>query len=299
VELNRVIADFEKLLRRMIREDIEIQLRLLPSTPKIRADVGQIEQVIMNLAVNAQDAMPGGGHLIIETDVATLEETSDAEHHDVQPGTYVVLAVHDTGEGMDAKIRERIFDPFFTTKEKGKGTGLGLATVYGIVKQHGGGIRVYSEPNQGTTFKIYLPAEPGSAAELDASSRTSKISKGTETILLAEDNDMVRELAVAILERQGYAVLPAASGAECLRMLPDLNESLDLLITDVIMPDMNGKALFQLVATQFPRVKVLYMSGYTDDVIVHHGVLDEGIAFIQKPFTVQSLAAKVREVLES
>ena len=209
-----------------------------------------------------------------------------------------MLAVSDTGHGMDARTRERIFDPFFTTKEKGKGTGLGLATVYGIVKQHSGSIWVYSEPGGGSAFKIYLPAVAGTAMDRSEPLTVSEDSEGTETVLLAEDSDMVRNLAMQILERQGYTVLSGANGAECLRLLVDHSGPLALLVTDVIMPDMNGRMLFERVSALCPGVKVLYMSGYTDNVIVKHGVLEEGIAFIQKPFTVQSLAAKVREVLD-
>ncbi len=298
VDLNRAISSFETLLRRMLREDIEVRTKLSPSLTTVLADVGQIEQVIMNLAVNAQDAMPDGGRISIETETAELDETYTAEHHGVQQGPYILLAMSDTGQGMDAETREHIFDPFFTTKEKGKGTGLGLATVYGIVKQHGGSIWVYSEPGKGSTFKIFLPAARAGITDSITPLTMSKNGCGTETILLAEDNDMVRNLTVHILERQGYAVLSGTNGTECLRLLADHAGPLDLLITDVVMPDMNGKMLFERVATRCPGIKVLYMSGYTDDVIVQHGILEEGIAFIQKPFTVQSLAAKVREVLD-
>lgn len=298
VDLNRAISSFETLLRRMLREDIEVRTKLSPSRTTVLADVGQIEQVIMNLAVNAQDAMPDGGRISIETETAELDETYTAEHHGVQPGPYILLAMSDTGQGMDAETREHIFDPFFTTKEKGKGTGLGLATVYGIVKQHGGSIWVYSEQDKGSTFKIFLPAALAAVTDSITPLTMSKNGRGTETILLAEDSEMVRNLTVHILERQGYTVLSGTNGTECLRLLADHDGPLDLLITDVVMPDMNGKMLFERVATRCPGIKVLYMSGYTDDVIVQHGILDEGIAFIQKPFTVQSLAAKVREVLD-
>jgi two-component system cell cycle sensor histidine kinase/response regulator CckA len=210
-----------------------------------------------------------------------------------------MLAVSDNGHGIDPEIRERIFEPFFTTKEKGKGTGLGLATVYGIVKQHGGSVWVYSEPGKGSTFKIYLPLTSEAAARLDATSRMSGNDCGTETVLLAEDSDLVRKLAEHILEKQGYTVLSGASGTECLELLENHGGPLDLLITDVIMPDLNGNELYQQVAAHRPGTKVLFMSGYTEDVIVHHGVLQEGIPFIQKPFTVQGLAAKIREVLDN
>ncbi|MBI5602171.1 MAG: PAS domain S-box protein [Deltaproteobacteria bacterium] len=298
VDLNRAISSFETLLRRMLREDIEVRTKLSPSRTTVLADVGQIEQVIMNLAVNAQDAMPDGGRISIETEIAELDETYTAEHHGVQPGPYILLAMSDTGQGMDAETREHIFDPFFTTKEKGKGTGLGLATVYGIVKQHGGSIWVYSEPGKGSTFKIFLPSAQAAVTDSITPLAMPKNGRGTETILLAEDSEMVRNLTVHILERQGYTLISGSNGTECLRLLADHDGPLDLLITDVVMPDMNGKMLFERVATRCPGIKVLYMSGYTDDVIVQHGILDEGIAFIQKPFTVQSLVAKVREVLD-
>ncbi|HAA04913.1 MAG TPA: hybrid sensor histidine kinase/response regulator [Syntrophobacteraceae bacterium] len=249
--------------------------------------------------VNAQDAMPADGRISMETDMVELDATYAAEHHGVRPGSYVMLAVSDTGHGMDAQTRERIFDPFFTTKEKGKGTGLGLATVYGIVKQHDGHIWVYSERGKGTTFKLFLPAANDAVADEGAESRAARPSRGTETLLLAEDSDLVRDLAVQILKREGYTVLSGASGHECLTLLDNHRGRLDLLVTDVIMPDLNGKVLFQQVAARRPGVRVLYISGYTEDVIVHHGVLEEGISFIQKPFTVQGLATKVREVLDS
>jgi two-component system cell cycle sensor histidine kinase/response regulator CckA len=299
VDLNRVISSFEPLLRRIVREDIEIKMALSPSISTIHADVGQIEQVIMNLAVNAQDAMPNGGTLTMETGMAELDEAYAAEHHGVQPGFYVMLTMSDTGHGMDAKTREHIFDPFFTTKAKGKGTGLGLATVYGIVKQHDGSIWVYSEPGYGSTFKIYLPGVAAAVADLPVSLQVVEDIRGTGTVLVAEDSEVVRNLAVNILERQGYTLLSAPSGAECLRLLGEQDGPLDLLLTDVVLPDMNGKALFQLVAARSPGVKVLYMSGYTSDVIVQHGALEEGTAFIQKPFTVQGLATKVREALDN
>lgn len=214
------------------------------------------------------------------------------------PGRYVMLAVQDTGEGMDAEVRDRIFIPFFTTKAMGKGTGLGLATVYGIIKQHGGYIWVDSEPGRGTTFKIHLPAMEAPAPVEEVPLEESTAFRGTETVMVVEDNDMVRDLAVRVLLHLGYRVLAAESGAECLRMLGDHSGPLDLLLTDVVMPEMNGKVLFEQVSARFPHVKVLYMSGYAEDVIAHRGVLDEDVNFIQKPFSLQSLAAKVREVLE-
>jgi PAS domain S-box-containing protein len=300
VDLNEVAAGFVQLLRRTIREDITIAVTPAPALPLVRVDAGQIEQVIMNLVVNAQDAMPDGGKIIIETGVMDLDEEYAASHVGVVAGRFVVMAVTDTGFGMDATVREQIFAPFFTTKEKGKGTGLGLAMAYGIVKQHGGNIWVYSEPGQGTTFKIYLPAV--------TSAQESKVKEcavlpdsrlGTATLMVVEDNDMVRQLTVDILSRRGYLVLEACGGAECLEMLSTHSGPLDLLVTDVVMPEMNGKMLYKQVVKNLPGLKVLYMSGYTENVIASRGVLDEGVNFIQKPFAPNSLAAKVREVLES
>ena len=298
VDINEIVVGFEKLLQRTIREDVAIET-VLPSVPLfVRADIGQIEQVIMNLAVNAADAMPEGGTLTIETAPADLDERHTRMHQSVEAGRYILLAIRDTGFGMDEKTQENVFEPFFSTKGEA-GTGLGLATVYGIVKQHGGHISVQSAPDTGTTFKVYLPlarpsdvvAQPGSKARTDL--------KGSETILIVEDNDQVRHLAVAVLQRQGYEILVAREGTEALELLETHDGPTHLLLTDVIMPGMNGKDLYREAARKHPDLKVLYMSGYTADVIAHRGVLDEGVRFIQKPFTVNALAAKVRDVLNS
>jgi len=298
VDLNRVISGFETLVRRMVREDIEIRLSLSSRVVSVRADVGQIEQVIMNLLVNAQDAMPQGGCIIIETGIAHLDDSCTAGHHATQPDSHAMLAVMDTGHGMDARIRDQIFDPFFTTKEKGKGTGLGLATVYGIITQHQGIIRVTSEPGEGSRFKIYLPLANEHVADWKAEVHVPMQNQGSETVLVAEDSEMVRNLTVRILKLQGYKVFSGADAEECLALLENRDDPLDLLITDVVMGDMNGKQLFRRVAQRCPGVRVLYMSGYPEDMIAHQYVLEEGVAFIQKPFTVQGLAAKVREVLQ-
>ncbi len=299
VDLNHLAAEFTQLLRRTVREDIAIELMPCPTLPMVRVDTGQIEQVIMNLVVNAQDAMPEGGRILIETAAIELDQEYAESHVGVTPGPFVVMTVTDTGFGMDAEVREQIFAPFFTTKEKGKGTGLGLATTYGIVKQHGGHIWVYSEPGQGTTFKIYLPAaESAPEPKVPDPAVPQASTTGTETVMVVEDNDMVRQLTVDILSRRGYVVLEAAGGAECLRQLHELTVPLDLLITDVVMPEMNGKLLYKQVVQLIPGLKVLYMSGYTENVIASRGVLDEGVNFIQKPFAPNSLAAKVREVLD-
>ena len=298
LNLNKTVSGFEKLLQRTIREDIEIAILLSPDIPIVMADIGQIEQVIMNLAVNAADAMPEGGRLSIETARANLDEAYAASHEDVKPGEYVMLAVSDTGYGMDDETREHLFEPFFSTKGE-EGTGLGLATVYGIVKQHGGSIWFYSEPGIGTTFKVYLPVPEEPCVEESIGKKTATSLKGSQTILLVEDNEPVRQLALAILERQGYTVLVAENGAEALTVLAAHDAKVHLLLTDVIMPGINGRELFAKVAEKYPDLKVIYMSGYTDNMIAHSGVLDEGVQFVQKPFSVRTLAAKVREVLDT
>ena len=297
VDMNEALTGFDKLLRRTIREDIKIEI--IPSTDirAVMADIGQIEQVIMNLAVNAQDAMPEGGRLTIETATVDLDEEYAATHPGVKPGAYVMLAISDTGCGMDDKTRGQVFEPFFSTKGK-LGTGLGLSTVYGIIKQHGGNVWIYSEPGMGTTIKVYLPVSGEAHVEEETSEKTAADPKGFETILLVEDDKLVRDLAHSILKRQGYTVLVAEDGPEALTVLEAHDDPVDLLLTDVVMPEMNGRDLFDKVAEKHPDTKVLYMSGYTDNVIAHRGVLDEGTAFIQKPFNVQALAAKVREVLD-
>jgi two-component system, cell cycle sensor histidine kinase and response regulator CckA len=298
VDLNNVVRGFEKLLRRTIREDVVIKYTPAASVPHILGDVSQLEQVIMNLMVNAQDAMPDGGVLTIETAVAHLEAGYTAAFHNVAPGRFVMLAVSDTGHGMDTETQAQIFEPFFTTKEMGKGTGLGLSTVYGIVRQHGGSIRVYSEPGQGTSFKIYLPAleTTGFLSETSPAIPAKNLC-GDETLLLVEDSIMVRDMAETLLKRQGYTVLVAENGTRALSVLENHDGPVHLLLTDVVMPGMNGKDLFDLAASKYPNLKVLYMSGYMDNEIVRCGVLDESVRFIHKPFSVQALASKVREAL--
>ena len=299
VDLNSVVAEFEKLLRHTLHEDIALKVIPASSIPAVLGDVGQLQQVIMNLAVNAQDAMPSGGRLTIETSVADLDAVYASQRPGVTPGPYVLLAISDTGNGMETEIQEHIFEPFFTTKEKGKGTGLGLATVYGIIKQHGGNIWVYSESGRGTTFKIYLPAVETAAEPIEKIHVVPPEDlRGTETILLAEDDAVVRSLAQGILEQLGYAVLPADNGREALSVLASHDGPVRLLLSDVVMPEMNGRELYATIAKDHPAMKVLYMSGYTENVIAHHGVLDAGVQFIQKPFTLQALAAKVREMLD-
>lgn len=299
LNLNGVVSDMSKLLRRLIGEDIELTAKLDADVGRVMADPGQIEQVLVNLIVNARDAMPRGGNLTIETKNAELDKEYGSKHVGVAPGSYVMLAVSDTGIGMSEETRKRIFEPFFTTKEKGKGTGLGLSTVYGIVKQSGGNIWVYSEPGKGTTFKVYLPRAESKARESKEKIAEAAPHGGSETVLLVEDEEVVRGLARRILEQAGYTVVEASKSAEALRFCEEHAEEVDLLLTDVVMPEMSGKELADRLKSQRPDLKMLFMSGYTDEAIVHHGVLDSSVEFIQKPFTPAGLVKKVRDVLDS
>ncbi len=300
LDLNAVIAGMEKMLRRVIGEDIELTTALDPDLWRTMADPGQIEQSIVNLAVNARDAMPRGGQLTLETGNVTLDEQFASTYATVQPGPHVMLAVSDTGVGMDAALQSRLFEPFFTTKERGKGTGLGLSTTYGIVKQSGGSIWVYSEPGVGTTFKIYLPRceEPLEGVEREAPPLPLTARPGSETILLVEDETEVRRLVERLLRMQGYTVLSAASPADAIHAARAAAK-IDLLVTDVIMPGMNGREMAGVLAAERPRMRVLYMSGYTDAAIAQQGILAPGTAFLSKPFTPDALAQKVREVLDA
>ena len=296
MDVNRTVQGLQTLLRRTIREDIEIVTALEPAVPSVEADVGQIEQVIINLSVNAQDAMPQGGRLILETGAVRVEEGDEAARRGVGPGECVLLTVRDTGSGMDEETLERIFEPFFSTKGV-LGTGLGLATVYGIVKQHGGDIVVESEAGKGATFKIYLPASgEAEVAEAFEEPRAGILS-GPETILLVEDSRQVRKMACEMLRQLGYRVIECESGSEALEALSKNDGSVHLLLTDVVMPEMNGKELYLRAVEAHPSLKVLYMSGYNDEVVARRGVPEDDVCFIAKPFTVQALAAKVREVL--
>lgn len=299
LDLNAVICEMDLMLRRLIGEDIELRTIPAPSLGRVKADPGQIEQVILNLALNARDAMPDGGRLTIETANVELDESHARTHAEVLPGAYVMLAVSDTGHGMDAATRARIFEPFFTTKPAGQGTGLGLSTVYGIIKQSGGSIWVYSEPGRGTMFKIYLPRVTGSLTPAEPSAQKAKPDRGTETILLAEDDETVRTFVGEMLAGLGYQVLVASNGEEAVQVAARHRGPIHLLVTDVVMPGMSGRALAERLARERLGLKVLYVSGYTDNAIIHHGVLDLGIAFLQKPFTQDSLAQKVREVLDA
>jgi two-component system cell cycle sensor histidine kinase/response regulator CckA len=298
LDLNAVVAEMDGMLRRIIGEDINLVTSLPDGLGQVKADPGQIQQVVMNLAVNARDAMPKGGRLTIETGNAELDESYTSAHLAVRPGHYVMLAVTDSGMGMDAATQARIFEPFFTTKEAGKGTGLGLSTVFGIVKQSEGNVWVYSEPQRGTTFKIYLP-RVDEVVEEQPASELETAAGGIETILLVEDSDSLRELGREILEEHGYKVIEASSGTAALEALARHAGSLDLILTDLVMSGMSGRELADQVTRMRPGTKVLFMSGYTDDALGHHGVLDAGTAFVEKPFTIDGLLRKVRDVLDS
>ena len=299
LSLNQVAEGVEKMLRRILGEDIDFVQVLAPDLGVVRADPGQIEQVLMNLVVNSRDAMSGGGKLTIETSNVDLDDEYAAHHVGVKPGPYVQLAVTDTGCGMDEQTKTQLFEPFFTTKEKGKGTGLGLSTVYGIVKQSGGNIWVYSELGVGTTFKIYLPRELSVKATDTRLRAIPKKATGTETILVVEDEEALRKVAKRSLEAVGYAVLTAGAGDEALLISAQHAGTIHLLLTDVVMPRMSGKALAQALLKTRPTTKVLYMSGYADNAFVHHGVVDEGTYFLSKPFTATDITQKVRAVLDS
>ena len=299
INLNDIMLSLDSLLRRLIGEDIEVLAVPATDLGAVRADPGQIEQVIMNLALNARDAMPRGGKLTLETSNVNLDEGYAREHLPVEAGRYVMLAVSDSGEGMSEETQSRIFEPFYTTKEVGKGTGLGLSMVYGIVKQSGGYIWVYSEPQRGTTFKIYLPRTDQPAETNVVEKRPASVQRGTETILLVEDDPQLRQLSSTVLAHCGYNVLVAASPEEGLAICQANHRDIRLLVTDVVMPRMNGRQLAEQIVQVCPKVRVLYISGYTNNAIVHYGVLDPGLWFLPKPFSLSALVAKVREVLDA
>jgi PAS domain S-box-containing protein len=299
IDLNMLITDLDTMLRRVIGEDIELAIQLAEDVGRVRTDPGQIEQVILNLAVNARDAMSEGGKLIIKTQNVEIDEDYVWAHVGVTSGSYAMLSITDTGCGMTPEVKDHLFEPFFTTKEVGKGTGLGLSTAYGIVKQSRGNICAYSEPGRGTTFKIYLPRVDEPLKEMSERVLRKESPRGNETILIVEDQEEVRKLTVQILRRQGYTVFEASHGEEAMRVAQGhAEEGIDLLLTDVVMPGMSGRELAEKLGFLLPKMKVLYMSGYTDDAIVRHGVLEEGVNCLQKPFTLDSLARKVREVLD-
>jgi len=299
LDLKATVAGTEKLLQRLIGEDVQLATALAPDLGAVKADPIQLEQIIINLAVNARDAMPAGGRLTIEAANVEMDEVYVRSHAPARPGRYVMLALSDTGIGMDEQTKARIFEPFFTTKESGKGTGLGLATVYGIVKQAGGFIWVYSEPGRGTSFKVYLPRVDEAAEPAVARPATTEPRRGAETVLVVEDAASVRMVTRQVLERYGYTVLEAPNGETALRLAAKHHGPIQLLLTDVVMPGLSGRQLAEQLSRLRPEMKVLYVSGYADNAIVHHGILDSGVAYLQKPFTPESLARRARDVLDA
>ena len=297
ISINTIIRNFLKILGKMVGEDIVITTYLSEENCTVEADPGQIEQVIMNLIVNARDAMPNGGEIIIETAEVQLDQHYVNKRKEVKPGPYVLMAFSDTGEGMDEKVLSKIFDPFFTTKEHGKGTGLGLATVYGIVKQHDGYIYAYSEKGRGTTFKIYLPASKKIAEEIESKSTVKALLEGNETILVVDDNASIRQLIVETLKPLGYNCMQAVSGKDAINVLRKYSGEVHLLLTDVVMPGMSGRELAEIIREERPEMKVIFMSGYTENIIAHHGVLEQGINYISKPVTPVTLTQKIWSVL--
>ena len=298
LDLGALIADMEKMLPRLIGEDVDLRTRGQADLWRVKADPGQMEQVMLNLVVNARDAMASGGKLTIETSNVELDPDYVLGHRYVQSGQFVQLAVSDTGHGMDAATKARIFEPFFTTKGPETGTGLGLATVYGIVKQSGGHIEVYSEVNVGTTFKVYLPRVQAPVTASPSRSDFMRARPGTETVLLVEDDDTVRSVARLVLQKHGYHVIEARHGGEALLLCEQHKGTIHLMVTDVVMPFLSGRQLAERTAVMRPEMKVLYLSGYTDDAIVRHGVLDPANPFLQKPYSTDALARRVRELLD-
>ena len=299
LDLNDVVAGMEKMARRLIGEDVELRTVLKKPLGRITADPGQMEQVILNLVVNARDAMPRGGRILIETDNVTLDQKSVVKRRELEPGEYVMLAITDNGIGMTEGVKAHLFEPFFTTKGPGKGTGLGLATCFGIVRQSGGDIRVYSEPDRGTTFKIYLPRTGQSATTETPPAESAAPRKGTETLLLIEDDVAVRRLTASVLRHCGYIVHEAGDGVEALQLISgEHGPRFDLIVSDVTMPRMGGKELFENIRIKLPELKVLFISGYTNDALTDLGTLGPGIAFLEKPFSPKQLAQRVRAVLD-
>jgi signal transduction histidine kinase/CheY-like chemotaxis protein len=301
LNLNDVIQDVEKMLHRLIGEDIELIVKTAPNLGSVMADPVQIEQIILNLSVNARDAMPHGGSLIIQTANVTLDQAyCKLGKTSLVPGDYVMLSTSDTGSGMPDEIKAKIFEPFFTTKEPGQGTGLGLSTVYGIVKQSNGDILVYSEPDKGTTMKIFLPRQRESAVtEVKEEKSASGLPRGKETILLVEDEEEVRKLTARMLKKQGYKVMQAGEGREALSIADNYKDNIDLLVTDVIMPHMSGKDLAENLTSERSNIKVLFISGHNDSMMMHHGINAAHVAFLQKPYTIESLSHKIRHVFDN
>ncbi len=301
LDVNDVVRGVEKMLQRIIGEDVKLVTRLAPDLGPVRADVGQLEQVLLNLAVNARDAMPRGGTLSIETSNVELDDVYTRAQASAKPGPHVLLTVRDDGCGMTADVKARLFEPFFTTKGPGKGTGLGLATTQGIVGQLGGHVEVDSEEGLGTCFKIFLPrlADPARRIDAGADATPPSVRGGTESVLLVEDDARLRTLLRDVLREAGYSVTVAGDGNEALRLVAQLRGPLNIIVTDVVMPGLGGRAMVEQLIATFPRAKVLYLSGYTDDAVVRHGVLHDRVPFLQKPFTAAALRRKVREVLDS
>ncbi len=297
ISINTIINDFLKILGKMVGEDVVLTTYLARESCSVEADPGQIEQIIMNLVVNAKDSMPRGGEIIIETAEVQLDRHYVNKRVEVRPGKYVLLAISDTGEGMDEDVLPKIFDPFFTTKERGKGTGLGLATVYGIVKQHNGYIYAYSEKGKGTTFKIYFPASNKNVEQQEDKDVTTPLAPGNETVMIVDDSASIRQLIVEILRSLGYKCLQAESGKDAIDALNEYSGEVHLLLTDVVMPGMSGRDLARIIGKERPEMKVIFMSGYTENIIVHHGVLEQGINYIAKPITPSALTEKIRRVL--
>ena len=298
LDLNDTVSGMLKMLQRLIGEDIDLAWLPGHGLWPVKIDPSQVNQILANLAVNARDAIAGVGKVTIETDNVTLDEAYCADHKGFLPGQYVLLAVSDSGTGMPKEVLEHLFEPFFTTKGVGKGTGLGLSTIYGIVKQNNGFVNVYSELGQGTTFKIYLPRLQSGPLETKVEREPETLPRGTETVLMVEDEDAILRIGKAMLEELGYTVLTATTPGEAIQAMEKQGREIHLLLTDVVMPEMNGRDLADHLKAINPGLKCLYMSGYTANVIAHHGVLDEGVVFIQKPFSTRELAVKVREVLD-
>ncbi len=299
LDLNQIVAGMEGMLQRIIGDDVSVAVKLANELAAVEADRAQIERVILNLAANARDAMPDGGALTIETANVELGQAQISQHGEGRPGPHVLLAVSDTGVGMDEEVRRHLFEPFYTTKPAGQGTGLGLATVFGVVKQSGGGIYVYSEPGRGSTFKIYLPATAGARADAETDGGDPEEYRGSETIMVVEDDAGVRELVRLMLEANGYEVLAVEDASEATSVCAQDPSRVDLLLTDVVMPGVNGRALAERLGEISPGLRVLFMSGYSDEAVHRHGQITDNAAFLEKPFTERSLAHKVREVLDA